>query len=280
MALKKIQETPVGSKSAVQIFSNPAYGEFIVKTVVNGKVQGGKDGGYFTDDKQDALNTAASEVQRLSRSKQHAMTKSGATKLRATKLRATKNHATTKSDTWDSVASVSADWYADAGGVASNLADELERKFGIERMIEGSYPNYRVLAKGDERTLEKARVYAGQWLANVSHQASSRHHATKKTSAQLDREIAEALAKEPGSEGPRVLKISPARTFAGQRSITANVQYPGEAPSRVEFVGPSASIGGAGPVVMISRGHQTFVTDPSRFGDFGPDWVRRFFERA
>lgn len=76
---------------------------------------------------------------------------------------------------------------------------------------------------------------------------------------------------------PCHLKISHDKTFAGQRSIAADVQYPDETPSRVEFVGPSASIGGPGPVVMISRGHQTFVTDPSRFGDFGPDWVRRFF---
>jgi len=109
-----------------------------------------------------------------------------------------------------------------------------------------------------------------------------RDYAKKKSSARLDREIADVLAKEPGSGGPRVLKISPGKTFAGQRSITAEVQYPGEKPSRVEFVGPSARIGGAGPVVMVTRpsGHQTFVTDPSRFGDFGPEWVRRFFESA
>jgi hypothetical protein len=90
-----------------------------------------------------------------------------------------------------------------------------------------------------------------------------RAHATKTTDAK-----------------PRILKISRPKTFAGQRSITANVQYLGESPARVEFVGPSASIGGAGPVVMITRGHQTFVHDPSRFGNFGPDWVRRFFESA
>jgi hypothetical protein len=102
----------------------------------------------------------------------------------------------------------------------------------------------------------------------------------KRSSAQMNRDIAEFLAKEPGSADPRVLKISRGQTFAGQRSITATVQYPGEAPSRVEFVGPSASIGGPGPVVMIVRGRQTRVSDPSRFGDFGPDWVRRFFGAA
>lgn len=107
-------------------------------------------------------------------------------------------------------------------------------------------------------------------------------HATrKKTSAQLEREIAEALAKKPGGGGPHVLKILHDKTFAGQRSIAANVvQEPGEAPSRIEFVGPSRSSSGVGPVVMILRGNQQFVSDPSRFGTFGPDWVRRFFESA
>lgn len=79
--------------------------------------------------------------------------------------------------------------------------------------------------------------------------------------------------------GPRILKISSNGTFAGQRSITAHVHYPGENKTRVVFVGPSKSIGGSGPVVMIdSGGRQTRVHDPSRFGEFGPGWVRRFFE--
>lgn len=120
---------------------------------------------------------------------------------------------------------------------------------------------------------------AFRFKATKAEGESKSQHATKKKSpSQLQREIDEVLAKKPGEGGPRILKISPAKTFAGQRSITANVQYPGEPPSRVEFVGPS--VGGAGPVVMISRGHQTFVTDPSRFGGFGPEWVRRFFESA
>lgn len=110
----------------------------------------------------------------------------------------------------------------------------------------------------------------------------------KKTPAQLQREVDEALAKKrprqkrshaamKGSgNGPSILRVSRGKTFAGQRSITAEVQYPDEPPSRVEFVGPSS---GSGPVVMITRpsGIQTFVTDPSRFGDFGTAWVRRFF---
>lgn len=64
MALKKIHETRVGT-CAVRIYRNPEYGEFIVKTVVNGRVQGGKSGGYFTEDKKDARGTAAFEVRRL-----------------------------------------------------------------------------------------------------------------------------------------------------------------------------------------------------------------------
>jgi hypothetical protein len=32
---------------------------------------------------------------------------------------------------------------------------------------------------------------------------------------------------------------------------------------------------------MITQGrNQTFVHDPSRFGSFGADWVRRFFKTA
>ena len=118
--------------------------------------------------------------------------------------RGTRHHATKKSGTWEHVASVSADWYDDAGSVASDLADAVERKFGIERMIEGSYPNFRVFAKGDESTVEKARVYAGQWLANVSEQARG-HHATKKKSpAQLQREIDEALAKPANGDAASI----------------------------------------------------------------------------
>ena len=118
--------------------------------------------------------------------------------------RGTRHHATKKSGTWERVASVSVDWHDDAGSVASDLADAVERKFGVERMIEGAYPNFRVLAKGDESTLEKARVYAEQWLANASEQAR-RHHATKKKSpAQLQREIDEVLAT-PVRHGERLI---------------------------------------------------------------------------
>jgi hypothetical protein len=60
---------------------------------------------------------------------------------------------------------------------------------------------------------------------------------------------------------------------AGQFSVTADVQYPGEERRNVEFVG---SVYG-GPVLMRTGPVEAFVTDPGRFGKFGPDWVRRFF---
>ena len=65
MALKKIHETRVGANCAVRIYRNYEYDEYVVKAIVNGKVQGGKDGGYFTSDHADAHGTAIAEVQRL-----------------------------------------------------------------------------------------------------------------------------------------------------------------------------------------------------------------------
>lgn len=62
---------------------------------------------------------------------------------------------------------------------------------------------------------------------------------------------------------------------AGQVSYSVQVTYEGEAPEWITFVGSTYG----GPVVMVTpRGHETFVTEPARFGEFGPDWVRRFFE--
>ena len=58
MALKKIHETPVGTKCAVRIYRNYEYNEYVVKAIVNGKVEGGKDGGSFETDKADAYGTA------------------------------------------------------------------------------------------------------------------------------------------------------------------------------------------------------------------------------
>jgi len=65
--MRKIHGTRVGERCAVNIYRNPEYDEYVVKTVINGRVQGGKDGGYFTTDKQDARGTAAQEVKRIRR---------------------------------------------------------------------------------------------------------------------------------------------------------------------------------------------------------------------
>ena len=62
--------------------------------------------------------------------------------------------------------------------------------------------------------------------------------------------------------------------IAGQLSYTTTVQYPGEAHESITFVG---SVYG-GPVVMVTpAGHPVMVSDPGRHGEFGPEWVRRFF---
>lgn len=64
----------------------------------------------------------------------------------------------------------------------------------------------------------------------------------------------------------------------GQVAVAVTVTYPGEEPTRVEFVG---SVYG-GPVVMVHpRLGQMFVQDPGRFGVFHQDraaWVRAFFD--
>lgn len=60
--------------------------------------------------------------------------------------------------------------------------------------------------------------------------------------------------------------------IAGQFSVSADVEYPGESPCTVVFIGSTYG----GPVVMRTGRVETFVTDPGRFGEFGTDWVRRF----
>lgn len=72
---------------------------------------------------------------------------------------------------------------------------------------------------------------------------------------------------------PTLSTIKRTNGVAGQIAYDVTVTYPGETPAPVAFVG---SVYG-GPVVMVAYGRQTFVTDPSRFGTFSPEWVRRFF---
>jgi hypothetical protein len=71
---------------------------------------------------------------------------------------------------------------------------------------------------------------------------------------------------------PTIHKITKHAGIAGQYAITADVEYPGEGRSRLEFVGSTYG----GPVVMRTPMGETFVTNPGRFGEFGTDWVRRF----
>lgn len=75
---------------------------------------------------------------------------------------------------------------------------------------------------------------------------------------------------------PTLSRIFKRTGIAGQVTYTVFVTYPGEDASRIEFIG---SVYG-GPVVMVTPGNPTgvFVTDPSRHGTFGPEWVRRFFD--
>lgn len=70
-----------------------------------------------------------------------------------------------------------------------------------------------------------------------------------------------------------VQSIRKHRGVAGAVAYEATVTYPGEDARLVTFHGSAYG----GPVVMVAGGHQTFVTDPGRFGEFGEEWVRRFF---
>lgn len=76
------------------------------------------------------------------------------------------------------------------------------------------------------------------------------------------------------SDTANVLKIMQTSGIAGQVAYTATVQYEGEEPSSVTFIGQKNSYG---PVVMVTTGGQVFVTEPGRFGKFCAEWVRRFF---
>jgi hypothetical protein len=75
------------------------------------------------------------------------------------------------------------------------------------------------------------------------------------------------------ADAPTIERVRKSAGIAGQYAVTARVRYPGEPPREVTFIG---SVYG-GPVVMQSAGHELFVTDPGRFGDFGEAWVRAFF---
>lgn len=75
-------------------------------------------------------------------------------------------------------------------------------------------------------------------------------------------------------------KIKRRNGIAGQFQMDATYtdSYTGD-PKHISFVGSTYG----GPVVMIIRDIQTFVYDPSRFGDFSTEpekWINKFFEDA
>jgi hypothetical protein len=76
---------------------------------------------------------------------------------------------------------------------------------------------------------------------------------------------------------PKILGIKKINGIAGQYQINAKVQYEGEEPETVGFVG---SVYG-GPIVMVMpSGMQTFVSGAvtDRLGSkLDESWVRRFF---
>lgn len=69
-------------------------------------------------------------------------------------------------------------------------------------------------------------------------------------------------------------KIKRTNGVAGQVAYSTVVAYDDEPACLVTFVG---SVYG-GPVVIVTETFgQMFVTNPNRFGQFGPEWVRRFY---
>ena len=79
------------------------------------------------------------------------------------------------------------------------------------------------------------------------------------------------------SNSPVVTRVHRSNGIAGEFQVSASVQYPGEDPSTVAFVG---SVYG-GPIVMVTpAGHQVFVSSrvTDRIGaKLDAGWVARFF---
>ena len=75
---------------------------------------------------------------------------------------------------------------------------------------------------------------------------------------------------------PTLGEVRHVGTMADRRAYRVMVTYPGENGRVVAFNGPATEYG---PVVMLTETWPDgiHVADPSRFGPFGPQWVRRFF---
>jgi hypothetical protein len=78
-------------------------------------------------------------------------------------------------------------------------------------------------------------------------------------------------------ESPVLGEIHKERGVAGQVAYRVAVTYPGESARVSRFVGNV--LGGPvwaeldGPIGGVG----VWVRDPGRFGEFGPEWVRRFY---
>jgi hypothetical protein len=76
---------------------------------------------------------------------------------------------------------------------------------------------------------------------------------------------------------PTISNVKRNNGIAGQYTVSATVQYPGEAAETVTFVGSTYG----GPIVMVTpSGVQTFVSADvvDRIGaTLTPEWVERFF---
>lgn len=68
MAQRKIHATRVSKRCAVNIYWSAEWNEYVVKQIVDGRIQSGPGSGYFTTDKQDARDTAAVIARSLRRS--------------------------------------------------------------------------------------------------------------------------------------------------------------------------------------------------------------------
>lgn len=74
---------------------------------------------------------------------------------------------------------------------------------------------------------------------------------------------------------PNISTVTGLGMMAANRAYSVNVTYPGATMHRTVFVGPTSEHGLV--VMILPGGMQTFVPDPSRFGPFGKNWVRRFY---
>jgi hypothetical protein len=65
----KLPKTIKVGRCAVKINRRNEYGEYVVQTIIGGRIQGGKSGGAFETDVAAARGTAAAEVRRLRKQK-------------------------------------------------------------------------------------------------------------------------------------------------------------------------------------------------------------------